>query len=96
MIQYKYNNATKVFKMEENKPNRIEEENLNPLQENLVDILKKNGPLTRSQMVDMLSKPRTTIYDNLSGLINREMVKKFSRQVNTRGRPVVFFKIQEE
>ncbi len=82
--------------MENEKLNEIEEEILNPLQENLVDILKKNGPLTRSQMVDMLSKPRTTIYDNLSGLINREMVKKFSRQVNTRGRPVVFFKIQEE
>lgn len=82
--------------MEQNKLNDIEEEILNPLQEDLVDILKKNGPLTRSQMVDMLSKPRTTIYDNLSGLINREMVKKFSRQVNTRGRPVVFFKLQEE
>ena len=82
--------------MEERRPEEINEEDLNPLQENLVDILKKNGPLTRSQMVDMLSKPRTTIYDNLSGLINREMVKKFSRQVNTRGRPVVFFKIQEE
>ena len=86
----------KVCRMEEKKPNEIDEENLNPLQEDLVTILKKNGPLTRSQMVDMLSRPRTTIYDNLSGLINREMVKKFSRQVNTRGRPVVFFKLQEE
>jgi predicted ArsR family transcriptional regulator len=86
----------KVCKMENKEQNEIDEENLNPLQENLVDILKKNGPLTRSQMVDMLEKPRTTIYDNLSGLINRDMVKKFSRQVNTRGRPVVFFKLQEE
>ena len=82
--------------MEHKKLNEIDEELLNPLQEDLVDILKKNGPLTRSQMVDMLSKPRTTIYDNLSGLINRDMVKKFSRQVNTRGRPVVFFKLDEE
>jgi predicted ArsR family transcriptional regulator len=86
----------KVQKMEQQHPEEIKEEDLNPLQENLVGILKKNGPLTRSQMVDMLSKPRTTIYDNLSGLINREMVKKFSRQINTRGRPVVFFKLQEE
>jgi len=86
----------KVCKMENEKQLEIEDENLNPLQEDLVGILKKNGPLTRSQMVDMLSKPRTTIYDNLSGLINRDMVKKFSRQVNNRGRPVVFFKLQEE
>ncbi len=82
--------------MENEQIEEIKEEDLNPLQEDLVDILKKNGPLTRGQMVDMLSKPRTTIYDNLSGLINRDMVKKFSRQVNTRGRPVVFFKLQEE
>jgi len=86
----------KCKRMEDKKIEEIKEENLNPLQEDLVVILKKNGPLTRSQMVDMLSKPRTTIYDNLSGLINRDMVKKFSRQVNTRGRPVVFFKLQEE
>ena len=86
----------KCKKMENKKIEEIKEEILNPLQEDLVDILKKNGPLTRSQMVDMLSKPRTTIYDNLSGLINRDMVKKFSRQVNTRGRPVVFFKLQED
>ena len=86
----------KALKMENTKLEEIQEEDLNPLQSDLVDILKKNGPLTRSQMVDLLSKPRTTIYDNLSGLINREMVKKFSRQVNTRGRPVVFFKLQED
>jgi predicted ArsR family transcriptional regulator len=82
--------------MEKLKPEEIKEENLNPLQEDLVEALKKNGPLTRGQMVEMLDRPRTTIYDNLSGLINRDMVKKFSRQVNTRGRPVVFFKLKEE
>lgn len=69
---------------------------LNPLQTDLVSILKKNGALTRNQMVEKLNKPRTTIYDNLAALINRDMIKKFSRQVNNRGRPVVFFKLKED
>ena len=70
--------------------------NLNPLQNNLIKTLEKNGPLTRDQMVQILNKARTTIYDNLAVLINRNMVKKFSRQVNARGRPVVFFKLKED
>lgn len=69
---------------------------LNNLQSDLVTILKKNGALTRNQMVEKLNKPRTTIYDNLAVLINRDMIKKFSRQVNNRGRPVVFFKLKED
>lgn len=73
----------------------METQKLNPLQEDLVTTLKKNGAMTRSQMVETLNRPRTTIYDNLVGLISQDMVKKFSRQVNSRGRPVVFFKLKE-
>ena len=76
--------------------NDNEELNLNSLQENLINILKKNGSLNRSQMVQLLNKPRTTIYDNLTSLVGKNMVKKFSRQINSRGRPVVFFKLKEE
>lgn len=74
---------------------KMETQKLNPLQEDLVTTLKKNGAMTRSQMVETLNRPRTTIYDNLVGLISQDMVKKFSRQVNSRGRPVVFFKLKE-
>ncbi len=82
--------------MENFKPNDVEEKILNHLQNDLVKTLTKNGPMTRTQIVDTLNRPRTTIYDNLAVLINREKVKKFSRQVNSRGRPVVFFKLKEE
>lgn len=68
---------------------------LNPLQQILVKTLEKNGPMTRDQMVNDISRARTTIYDNLSTLIDRNMIKKISRQVNARGRPVVFFKLIE-
>jgi len=68
----------------------------NELQGDLIKTLEKNGAMTRAQMVQALEKPRTTIYDNLAVLINHEVVKKFSRQVNVRGRPVVFFKLKED
>lgn len=70
------------------------EEYQNPMQEELIKALSRNGPMTRAQMVQALKKPRTTIYDNLAQLINKEIVKKFSRQLNARGRPTVFFKLK--
>ena len=72
----------------------IVEQQHNPLQTNLLNLLEKNGPLTRDQMVIMLERARTTIYDNLKVLIEMNLVKRFSRQVNARGRPVVFFSLK--
>ena len=70
----------------------VEMDNLNKLQCSLLNILKQKGSLNRSEMVQLIGKPRTTIYDNLVYLIKHGFVKKFSRQVNSRGRPTVFFK----
>jgi predicted ArsR family transcriptional regulator len=67
-----------------------------PIQKDLVQTLQKKGPMTRAEMVRELEKPRTTIYDNLEGLITHEMVKKYSRPTNSQGRPLVFFKLVEE
>ncbi len=67
-----------------------------PLQKELVDLLEKNGPMTRAELVNNLNSPRTTIYDNLMRLSNYNMIKKFSRPTNSRGRPLVFFKLQPD
>jgi predicted ArsR family transcriptional regulator len=67
-----------------------------PIQKDLVVSLQKKGPMTRAEMVKELAKPRTTIYDNLMGLMAHNMVKKYSRPTNSRGRPLVFFKLVEE
>jgi predicted ArsR family transcriptional regulator len=67
-----------------------------PLRDLLFKTLEINGAMTRAQIVQAIEKPRTTIYDNLDALINQKKVKKFSRQVNARGRPVVFFKLKKE
>ena len=67
-----------------------------PLQKELMDVLEKNGPMTRSDLVHKMDKPRTTVYDNLMGLIQHNIVKKYSRPTNARGRPLVFFKLSDQ
>ena len=66
-----------------------------PLQLELIDLLEKNGPLTRNNIVKLVGYPRTTVYDNLMRLEEHNLIKKFSRPTNTRGRPLVFFKLLE-
>lgn len=73
----------------------VEEKEFSPIQEDLIEMLKRSGPMCRTQMVGYLKRPRSTIYDNLSVLIDREVIKKFKRQVNSRGRPIIFFKLRE-
>lgn len=65
-----------------------------PLQNNLVRILEKSGPLTRNQLVKQLSTPRTTIYDNLLKLQKRKVLEKYTRSNGKRGRPLVFWKLK--
>jgi predicted ArsR family transcriptional regulator len=67
-----------------------------PLQKDLISALQKKGPMTRAEIVKTINKPRTTIYDNLMGLMSQNLIKKYSRPTNSRGRPLVFFKLQEE
>jgi len=67
-----------------------------PLQIDLMDLLRKNGPMTRKDLVKNSNSPRTTIYDNLTKLQNHNLVRKFSRPTNSRGRPLVYFKLTEE
>ncbi|MCF2138879.1 MAG: hypothetical protein K9W44_02330 [Candidatus Lokiarchaeota archaeon] len=67
-----------------------------PLQKELIEVLEKNGPMTRAELVKRVRSPRTTIYDNLMRLNNYNLIKKFSRPTNSRGRPLVFFKLTEE
>jgi predicted ArsR family transcriptional regulator len=67
-----------------------------PLQKELMHVLEKNGPMTRSELVKQVDSPRTTVYDNLMRLNNYNLIKKFSRPTNSRGRPLVFFKLTED
>jgi len=66
------------------------------LQRDLYLTLQRNGPMTRSEIVQIVKKPRTTVYDNLSSLIETQVAMKYNHPTNTRGRPLVFFKLIEE
>lgn len=76
---------------------KLEEEDiyLSPIQKALVTQLQKKGPMTRAEMVKVLSKARTVIYDNLIRLMDHKLVKRYSRPTNSRGRPQVLFKVIE-
>lgn len=67
-----------------------------PLQKELIGVLEKNGPMTRADLVKSVDSPRTTVYDNLMRLQNFNLIRKFSRPTNNRGRPLVFFKLTSE
>ncbi len=83
--------ANKTLMEKNNEMNEI----LTPLQSNLIKILYENGPATRKELVNHLSIPRTTIYDNLLKLQKRRLLEKFTRTYGSRGRPLVFWKISE-
>jgi len=60
----------------------------------LIELLK-SGPKTRDQLVHLMHKPRTTIYDNLMRLMAENFVRKCSKSNNCRGRPLIYFKLKE-
>ncbi|MFW9899036.1 MAG: helix-turn-helix domain-containing protein [Candidatus Thorarchaeota archaeon] len=67
---------------------------LYPIQNNLIKVLQRLGPMTRRDLVNQLNTPRTTIYDNLIKLHKRKVVEKFTRNNGRRGRPLVFWKLK--
>lgn len=69
---------------------------LSPLQVELLELLEDNGPMTRDVLVKITKRARTTVFDNLKVLISNKLVKRFTRPTDTRGRPVVFFKLIDE
>ncbi len=64
------------------------------LQKKIVDLLGSKGPMTRGDMVEQLQIARTTIYDTLAKLMNRNVVDKYPVNNNRRGRPKVVFSLK--
>jgi len=63
------------------------------LQQSILDLLTKQCPLPRRDIVKQLQRARTTIYDNLIKLEKQNIVEKFVRNSGTRGRSLVFWKL---
>ena len=66
---------------------------LSPIQNNLIKVLEKKGPMTRRELVKELNTARTTIYDNLVKLQKLKHIQKFTRNSGNRGRPLVFWEL---
>jgi predicted ArsR family transcriptional regulator len=63
------------------------------LDRDVLDILEKEGPLTRSKLVSLTGIARSTLYDSLLRLILKGFVASFSEDRRQRGRPKVFYKV---
>ena len=62
------------------------------LDRKILNILEKQGPLTRSKLVSITGIARSTLYDCLLRLILKGYVVSFSEERRHRGRPKVFYK----
>jgi len=67
-----------------------------PLQKELIEVLEENGPMNRRELVEETGAARTTIYDNLMGLAKHNLVKKYPRPRNSRGRPPIYFRLVDQ
>lgn len=71
-------------------------EYLTSIQKRLLKIMEEHGPTERRTFVKLLNTPRTTVYDNLLKLMNRDIVKKSKSNNGKRGRPISYWQLQGE
>ena len=60
---------------------------------NILEMVRKEGPLTRSKLVSSTGIARSTLYDSLMRLIVKGYVISYSEDRKHRGRPKTYFTI---
>lgn len=80
-----------------NQKERPKNRNHSPLMIELITVLRKEGAMTRDELVGYLNVPRTTIYDGLKKLIDMKEVEKypFYKDGAGKGRPKILFSVIE-
>lgn len=58
---------------------------------NILEVVRVEGPLTRSRLSTLTGIPRSTLYDSLCRLIVKGYVKDYSEDRKHRGRPRTYF-----
>lgn len=67
------------------------------LDRKILEILRKEGPLTRPRLMSITGIPRSTLYDGLWRLILKGYVMSYSEDRKLRGRPKTYFAaVQQE
>jgi predicted ArsR family transcriptional regulator len=72
---------------EADKPSIVHE-----LDRNVLDVLKREGPVTRSKLVVLTGVARSTLYDSLLRLILKGYATSYSEDRKQRGRPKVYYR----
>lgn len=78
--------------MTQNIQSAIKNEYISETDHNVLLVLTKQGPKTRSELVKITNIARSTLYDSLLRLILKEKVIKYSEKPDGPGRPRVYFK----
>ncbi|KKN90943.1 hypothetical protein LCGC14_0225270 [marine sediment metagenome] len=66
------------------------------IQNEIIELLWRNNIYSRSTFVSELETPRTTIYDNLKKLLERDILIKETLYNEKRGRPHVLWSLTRE
>lgn len=69
---------------------------LSPLQEDILQLLRDQGAMQFKEILTKISKPVTTVKDNLDKLIKFELVQKIPCPKNERGRPKMLYRVKNE
>ena len=62
---------------------------------NILEIVRKEGPLTRSKLVSSTGIARSTLYDSLIRLIVKGYVISYPEDRKHRGRPKTYFSVSQ-
>ena len=61
--------------------------------ENIIDLLRNKGALTRGDITTETGIPRTTVYDTLMNLLISGFIEKYVEKNGRRGRPSVYYQL---
>ena len=67
---------------------------LSPIQAQILKSLS-SGAMPRREIVRIVKKPRTTVYNNLYALWKEKLVVKIKKYNGKRGRPLTYWEIKE-
>lgn len=68
---------------------------ITPIQSKILKTLDERGPLARRELVMILERPRSTIYDNLAKLEKRKLVERALMNNGEIGRPLTLWRLKE-
>jgi predicted ArsR family transcriptional regulator len=61
--------------------------------DNIIDLLREKGALTRGDITRATGIPRTTAYDTLMNLLISGVIEKYVEKNGLRGRPSVYYQL---